>query len=63
MAKVAFVGFGEVNTPKEVLERKCRAACQSLKEKLEIAAEVYPLPTIYEEKDVKDAIEKLKSGF
>lgn len=62
MAKVAFVGFGEVNTPKEVLERKCRAACQSLKEKLEIAAEVYPVTDDYEEKDVKDAIEKLKKA-
>ena len=31
MGKIAFVGFGEVNTPKEVIIKKCEAAQKSLK--------------------------------
>lgn len=29
-ARLGFVGFGEVNTPKEVIERKCREALENL---------------------------------
>jgi len=28
--RAGFVGFGEVNTPRAIIERKCRAACQQL---------------------------------
>ena len=28
--KIAFAGFGEVNTPVEVLERKCKKAASEL---------------------------------
>ena len=31
MIKIAFAGFGEVNTPLEVIERKCKNALESLK--------------------------------
>lgn len=31
MIKIGFAGFGEVNTPIEVIERKCKAAYESLK--------------------------------
>lgn len=30
MSKVAFVGFGEVNTPKEIIVNKCEKAAKSL---------------------------------
>lgn len=60
MAKVAFVGFGEVNTPKDLIVRKCAAAAQALEsEGLELKA-VYPVTDDYEEKDVKNAIAQLK---
>ena len=32
MSKVAFLGFGEVNTPVDVIVRKCEAAVAALKE-------------------------------
>ncbi len=60
MAKVAFIGFGEVNTPIEILESKCAAAEKALKEEgLELIS-VYPVVDDYEEKDVKKAIAALK---
>ena len=31
MAKIGFVGFGEVNTPVDVIVRKCKAAEEALK--------------------------------
>ena len=31
MAKIGFVGFGEVNTPVDVIIRKCKAAEEALK--------------------------------
>ena len=37
--KIAFAGFGEVNTPIEIIERKCKAALEDLKKS---GAEVYP---------------------
>ena len=30
MAKVAFVGFGEVNSPIDIIIKKCSAAAESL---------------------------------
>lgn len=37
--KIAFAGFGEVNTPIEVIERKCKKAYEDL---VSLGAEVYP---------------------
>ena len=60
MAKVAFVGFGEVNTPIDIIVRKCTAAAEGLeKEGLELI-KVFPVTDDYEEKDIKRAIAALK---
>ena len=61
MAKVAFVGFGEVNTPKELIVRKCAAAQEALQEEGLDLVSVFPVTDDYEEKDVKGAIATLKS--
>ena len=61
MAKVAFVGFGEVNTPVELIVNKCAAAEQALiKEGLEVTS-IYPITDDYEEKDVKKAIAAVRA--
>ena len=58
--RAAFVGFGEVNTPAELIISKCRAAEEGLlKEGLELVS-VYPVTDDYEEKDIKKAVEALK---
>ena len=60
MSKIAFVGFGEVNTPAEIIERKCRAAEESLKAAgLELVS-VYPVTDDYEERDIKRAVAALE---
>ena len=60
MAKAAFVGFGEVNTPIDLIIRKCTAAEKALKgEGLDLLS-VYPVTDDYEEKDVNKAINALK---
>ena len=60
MSKVAFLGFGEVNTPVDVIVRKCSAAAEALKaEGLDLVS-VYPIADDYEEKDVAKAVEALK---
>ena len=40
--KIAFAGFGEVNTPVEIIERKCKRALEELKN----------IPTEVKEKDL-----------
>ncbi len=61
MTKAAFVGFGEVNTPADIILRKCKAAEQSLlAEGLELVS-VYPVTDDYEEKDIKRAVDALKN--
>ena len=60
MAKAAFVGFGEVNTPKELIVRKCEAAAAALKAEGVDLISVYPVTDDYEEKDVNAAIAALK---
>ena len=64
MAKIGFVGFGEVNTPVDVIIRKCKAAEEALKaEGLELVS-VYPVADDYEETQVKSAVEALaKESF
>ena len=61
MHKVAFLGFGEVNTPVDVIVRKCSAAEAALKaEGLDLVS-VYPIADDYEEKDVAKAVAALEN--
>ena len=60
MVKAAFVGFGEVNTPKDIIINKCAAAEAGLKaEGMELVS-VFPVTDDYEEKDIKKAVAALK---
>ena len=55
MGKTAFVGFGEVNTPVDIIVRKCEAAeAALLGEGLDLIS-VYPVADDYEEKDIAKA--------
>ena len=59
MAKIGFIGFGEVNTPVDVIIRKCSAAEAALKaEGLDLVS-VYPVADDYEETQVKGALDAL----
>ena len=60
MTKVAFVGFGEVNTPAEIILKKCADAEASLKKEGLDLISVYPVTDDYEEKDIKKAVDALK---
>lgn len=61
MIKVAFAGFGEVNTPVDIIVNKCSKACESLKgENVEVFP-CFPITDDYEEKDVNKAIEYFES--
>ena len=43
MAKIGFVGFGEINTPVDVVVRKCKTAKEALEaEGLDLVS-VYPV--------------------
>ena len=57
MIKIGFAGFGEVNTPLEVVERKCLSACNSLKSENTEVFSCFPIRDDYEEKDINKAIE------
>ena len=58
--KIAFAGFGEVNTPIDIIINKCKAASESLKsDGVEVIAH-YPIRDDYEEKDVNAAIDFFK---
>ncbi|MBQ2889848.1 MAG: hypothetical protein IJE41_05270, partial [Clostridia bacterium] len=60
MAKAAFVGFGEVNTPIDIIVKKCTDAANALgKEGIELV-KVFPVTDDYEEKDIKKAVDALK---
>ena len=62
MHKVAFLGFGEVNTPVDVIVRKCSVAEAALKaEGLDLVS-VYPIADDYEEKDVAKAVAALENA-
>jgi len=60
MAKAAFVGFGEVNTPIDLIVRKCAAAENALRQEGLDLLSVYPVTDDYEEKDVNRAIAALQ---
>ena len=59
--KAGFVGFGEVNTPIELLEKKCSAALAALEAEGVETVSIFPVTDDYEEKDIEKAIAKLKS--
>ncbi|MBO4734323.1 MAG: hypothetical protein J5662_07595 [Clostridia bacterium] len=61
MSKTAFIGFGEVNTPIDIIVNKCKAAEESLsREGLDLIS-VYPVTDDYEEKDIAKAYAALES--
>ena len=60
MSKIAFVGFGEVNTPAEIILKKCTDAEKALKDEGLDLVSVYPVTDDYEEKDIKKALDALK---
>ena len=60
MAKIGFVGFGEVNTPVDVIIRKCSAAQKALEEEGLDLVSVFPVADDYEETQVNAAVAALK---
>ena len=60
MAKAAFVGFGEVNTPIDIIVNKCAAAEAALKKEGLDLVSVYPVTDDYEEKDIQKAYAALE---
>ena len=60
MKKVAFIGFGEVNTPIDILEKKCAAAAQELEDKGLAVRSIYAITDDPEEKDIARAVSFLK---
>ncbi len=59
--KAVFLGFGEVNTPIDIIINKCKKASEELcAAGVELAASVYPITDDYEEKDIKKAVDALK---
>ena len=60
MSKVAFIGFGEVNTPIDIIVRKCEQAAKELEAQGLDLVKVYPVTDDYEEKDIKKALDALK---
>jgi L-fucose isomerase-like protein len=59
--KIAFAGFGEVNTPIEVIERKCKGAVESLEKDGVELFPFYPIRDDYEETYVNKAVEYFSS--
>lgn len=58
--RAAFVGFGEVNTPAEIILKKCRDAEAGLKAEGLDMVSVYPVTDDYEEKDIQKAVAALE---
>lgn len=59
--KAGFVGFGEVNTPTEIIVRKCAAAEEALKQEGLSLVSVYPVTDDYAEKDIGNALSVLQT--
>lgn len=59
MSKAAFIGFGEVNTPADIIVRKCAKAEQDLRAAGLDLISVYPVTDDYEEKDIQNALHVL----
>lgn len=58
--KAAFIGFGEVNTPKDIIIKKCTAAQKALENEGVELISIFPVTDDYEEKDIKNCLEQLK---
>ncbi len=59
--RAAFVGFGEVNTPIDIIINKCKGAEEALKKEGLDLLSVYPVTDDYEEKDIKKAVAALEN--
>jgi len=59
--KAGFAGFGEVNTPTELIVKKCAAAAAALQKEGVSLLPVYPITDDYEEKAIQNALSVLKS--
>lgn len=62
MGKTAFIGFGEVNTPKEIIKKKCAEAAERLEKNGLELIRVFPVTDDYEETDIRSAVSVLESG-
>jgi len=60
MSKVAFVGFGEVNTPIDIIIRKCENAAAELEKAGLELVKVYPVTDDYMETDIKKTVSVLQ---
>ena len=60
MSKAAFLGFGEVNTPIDIIIKKCENAAKALENEGMELIKVYPITDDYEEKDIKRAVKALE---
>ncbi len=58
--KAAFIGFGEVNTPIDIIVNKCQEAEKRLLDAGVELTSVYPITDDYEEKDIAKALDALK---
>lgn len=59
--KVGFVGFGEVNTPIDIIVKKCTEAEAALKNEGLDLVSVFPVTDDREEKDIQKAVETLSA--
>ena len=62
MGKTAFIGFGEVNTPKERIIKKCAEAAERLEKNGLELIRVFPVTDDYEETDIRSAVSVLEAG-
>ncbi len=62
MGKTAFIGFGEVNTPKEIIIKKCAEAAERLEKNGLELIRVFPVTDDYEETDIRSAVSVLEAG-
>ena len=62
MGKTAFIGFGEVNTPKEIIIKKCAEAAERLEKNGLELIRVFPVTDDYEETAIRSAVSVLEAG-
>lgn len=62
MGKTAFIGFGEVNTPKKIIIKKCAEAAERLEKNGLELIRVFPVTDDYEETDIRSAVSVLEAG-
>lgn len=58
---VAFAGFGEVNTPRDIIVRKCQAAAADLMSQGMTLHAVYPITDDPAENDIKNTVSQFKA--